>query len=135
MPPTAAAPLLAPSRSAGRRGARRVPIGGFELEWAPLPTRGRRSPRASRALVVDLSISGAGVDHRGEPPLNRGAVVRIGLGGGAGTCVIRWSEPIGPRHTSYGVEFVWLDQVMDDIIADLVVGDRGSLDERWRLGR
>lgn len=83
-----------------------------------------------------MSISGAQVVVPGDAWLRVGTMVRIGMDGGAGTCVIRRAEVYDQDGAmTYGIEFVWLDGALSDRIHDLVVGDRGSLDERWHRPR
>lgn len=130
---TAISDLFQQSGPDGRRIGRRVPTTGLSFSWQPATSRSRRRKAAGAlAQVIDLSITGARVTVEGDRWLHVGTSVRIGMDSGAGTCVVRRVDAGGDHETVYGIEFVWLDQELNERIHDLVVGDRGSLDEAWR---
>jgi len=80
-------------------------------------------------------MTGARVVVADASPMLVGATVTVGLAGGRGTAMARHAKEKVPGSVVYGIEFLWLDSGLNERISDLVVGDRGSLDEHWRRFR
>lgn len=80
--------------------------------------------RSSSGPVVDLSLSGARITHRGLRKFEPGEIIHLDLQG-YGTRItvparIARTNRIGFMHAEVGVEFINLDEQMRQILAELV---------------
>lgn len=124
----------------GRRIGRRVDAPDLLIDWHPSGVNGRRWGRrpelTPRALVLDLSLTGAKVlVTANQPELQRGTEVRIGLHSASGSCRVVRVEPAAAGRMAYGIEYLELEPALRDVINGLVSADRSSLDQRWEHAR
>ena len=118
-----------------RIGAR-VRIDPIAVVWvvpkSATPSRLRRSSTEHPGRLVDVSVTGAGVEGPVHPRLTVGAHVVLVHQGGRSEVRVRHMQPtVDPDVLLYGVEHVRLHQGLRDAI--FLATNRGRSDEEtWR---
>ena len=91
--------------------------------WEPqLPRKLFRRRPWEQATIVETSLSGALVQAHANRSIRRGTRISIALGADRGLVAVRRVDAApNPVMSLYGVEFVWLDPVLqarfDDVIS------------------
>jgi hypothetical protein len=118
-----------------RRIGRRLPVEPVPVTWVldPVGRGRRRRPTEADGAVVDLSVSGAGVE--GPPGFAIGAIVSLRFGNGLSAVRIRRAEPTDrPGRIRYGVQFVELAAGLRSLVEDLI-GDGRPSETSWHTAR
>jgi len=112
------------------RNSERVAVDATEITWAPVEERGAvatSSAGAQRALLMDLSVTGAGLVGPAEPAVGVGDWVIIGFNNARAVVDVRRVIPTddaGQRF--YWVEFVSKEPAFECEVHELI-GRRNAL--------
>ena len=112
-----------------RRIGERVFVGAMELTWEPVINSGADAspPEGQRALLMDVSVTGAGLFGPADPAVGVDDLVTIGFNNARAVVEIRRVNPTDDadlRH--YGVEFVSLEQAFEREVYELIGRTRPS---------
>ncbi len=127
-----------PPSAFNRRIGERVPHRLDEIEWRPPTPRRlfRGAPKPLTAQLVDLSVTGARVLAPEVPALSRGTRVQICVRGHHGVVEVRRIEPSTVDGlTTYGVEFVVLDDGLTELVGQVLSRRKPDADWRWTTER
>lgn len=117
-----------------QRIGRRHPVEPTKIRWRVDRKKKLfgKAPGPEYGLIVDMSISGAGIRAPADDDLSVGSSVGIEVGGHVGAVTIRRiSDADVPGESIYGVEFAnpnakfarWLHH---QLLAEVETGDRGE---------
>ncbi len=114
----------------------RVAVDPIAVVWmvpkADRPSRFRRSCTEHAGRVVDVSVTGAGIEGPVHPRLTVGTHVFLVFEGGRSEVRVRRTQPtVDPQVVRYGVEHVRLHHGLRDAV--FLATSRGRADEQtWR---
>lgn len=121
------------TRVDNRRIGARLRVHQLELDWMPtVPRKGFRKDRVQRAVVVDLSLTGALVTAKADRRIVPGTKVDIGTVAGRGVAGVRRIEPVGVGVARYGIAFLSLEPALQQLVNDTVAAHNpDDIARRW----